>query len=400
MRVAYVCADPGVPVFGHKGCSVHVQEVIRAMRRRGVDVELLATNVGDPAPEDLGDINVHVLPAASRSADPAARERAALLANDYLRIALDRLDPIDAVYERYSLWSFAGMEYSRDRSVPGVLEVNAPLLDEQARYRTVCNPEAATDIARRAFGAAAALVAVSDEVADWIRGHGGVGARQLHVVPNGVDVDRFRPGLPPARHASLPDTFVVGFVGSMRPWHGLEVLVDAFSSVAARVSGARLLAVGDGPARAAAEAALAERGLSARAEFTGAAKPTAVPGLLASMDVAVAPYPALTGFYFSPLKLYEYMAMGLPVVASRIGAVARTIHDGVTGLLCEPGDPRSFADAMTHLANDPALRARLGSAAREAAVARHTWDAVAERLLELMDTPTGPRLSREAGVAS
>jgi glycosyltransferase involved in cell wall biosynthesis len=105
--------------------------------------------------------------------------------------------------------------------------------------------------------------------------------------------------------------------------------------------------------------------------------------LLASMDVAVAPYPRRSSFYFSPLKVYEYMAASRPVVASRIGQLANLIEDGVNGLLCPAGDPVTLAAALARLRREPELRARLGRAARATVLKHHTWETVARRILHL-----------------
>jgi glycosyltransferase involved in cell wall biosynthesis len=124
-------------------------------------------------------------------------------------------------------------------------------------------------------------------------------------------------------------------------------------------------------------------GLQDAACFTGAVPPGEVPGLLASMDAAVAPYPDLTPFYFSPLKVFEYMAASLPVVASRVGQLSSLIEDESNGLLCPPEDPAALAASLDRLCQDPPLRARLGQTARAAVLAHHTWDAVAQRSLSL-----------------
>jgi glycosyltransferase involved in cell wall biosynthesis len=232
--------------------------------------------------------------------------------------------------------------------------------------------------ARRSFAAASALLAVSQPVADWLCARG-VPAGRVHVVPNGVDPDRFAP--PPPRPRDAP--FTVGFVGTLKPWHGLDALVEAFELLRRQQPGARLLVVGDGPGRPGLEAALVARGLSERSRITGAVNPAAVPPLLREMDAAVAPYPDLRPFYFSPLKVVEYMAAGLPVVASRVGQVAQTVEHGVTGLLVPPGDPGALAAALTRLAGDPGLSCRLGRAARERAARQYSWDRVADRILAL-----------------
>src|SRR5262249_33566709 len=111
MRIAYVCADRGVPIFGRKGCSIHVQEVIRALSAQGASVELFAMRAeGDPPPV-LGRVPLRQLPALPQG-DYALRERAALAANEDVRALLEREGPFDLVYERYSLWSCAAMEYA------------------------------------------------------------------------------------------------------------------------------------------------------------------------------------------------------------------------------------------------------------------------------------------------
>jgi glycosyltransferase involved in cell wall biosynthesis len=175
----------------------------------------------------------------------------------------------------------------------------------------------------------------------------------------------------------------VGFVGTLKPWHGLGTLAEAFARLRHRHMHARLLVVGDGPGRQNLEADLEARGLRGDASLVGAVAPEEVPGLLASMDVAVAPYPELADFYFSPLKVYEYMAAGLPVVASRVGQLAELIRPGDNGLLCPPGDAAALAEALVQLWQRPALRRRLGEAARADVLQNHTWDAVARRVLDL-----------------
>lgn len=101
------------------------------------------------------------------------------------------------------------------------------------------------------------------------------------------------------------------------------------------------------------------------------------------MDVGVAPYPTFDGFYFSPLKVYEYMAAGLPVVASRVGDLSELIQDGVDGFLVPPGDPAALAAALDRLRSDRGLRTRMGSAARLKVLRSHTWDMVVRRMLDL-----------------
>ncbi|CAN5711885.1 glycosyltransferase family 4 protein [soil metagenome] len=374
-RLAYVCADGGVPVFGNKGSSVHVQEMVRALRAEGATVDIFATRFDGEAPEGLETVTVHALPALPRG-DLRVRERAAMAGNVALLARLQETGPFDVVYERYSLWSHAGMEHAERSAIPGILEVNAPLIAEQSAHRGLHHVQEAEDAAARAFAAASALVAVSPGVAAYLQRQSAAQGR-VHVIANGVDPERFyvvgrrEPG----------DALTVGFVGTLKPWHGLDVLVDAFVIALEAVPSLRLLVVGDGPERASVEGRIAAAGIVENVTFTGAVPPAAIPALLARMDIAVAPYPDLADFYFSPLKLYEYMAAGLAVVASRVGTIPRDLRDGREGMLYPPGSTGGLADALLRLAADEPLRRRLGRAARAAVRRDHTWRGVARRTL-------------------
>jgi len=380
MRIAYVCADAGVPIFGRKGCSVHVQEMLRAFQRRGAGVDVFAARVDETPSSGLESLQVHHLTPVG-DGDPSSHTAAIAALNDELAAQLDRAGPYDLVYERYSLWSVAAMEHAAAAGIPGLLEVNAPLIEEQATYRGLRDAGGADRVAARVFRAASVLLAVSTEVAAWLERRGAALDR-VHVIPNGVDAERFRPDVRPAAPGTL-GSFTVGFVGSMKPWHGLDVLVEAFARLHGHAPEARLLLVGDGPARAAACADLSVRGLAGVVHCTEAVPPLEVPGLLTSVDAAVAPYARANGFYFSPLKVYEYMAAGRAVVASRVGQLETVIQHDVNGLLCPPGDAAALAAALERLRSEPALRARLGRAARATVLGSHTWDAVAARVLEL-----------------
>jgi glycosyltransferase involved in cell wall biosynthesis len=375
MRIAYVCADPGVPVFGRKGCSIHVQEVVRAFTRLGHQVTLFARRWGGEAPEDLAGIRCVGLPKVAGAG--AEREAQLAAANRALPELLEAHGPFDMVYERYALWSSSALQWARASGLPGVIEVNAPLVEEQARHRALHNRALAEAVSLEALIAARQVVAVSSGVARWLAGEG-IDPGKIEVIANGVDVGRF---LPEFRADCL--TPVIGFVGTLKPWHGLEVLVDAAARLKAQGLEFSLLLVGDGPERAALEAALAARGLAAQTELTGAVDPAEIPGLLARIDVAVAPYPDLEDFYFSPLKVMEYMAAGRAVVASRIGDIDGLVSHGETGLLCAPGDPAALAKALAALIRDPAQRIRLGRAARHHAAAELGWTSVAQRILAL-----------------
>ena len=420
-RVAYVSTDPGVPVFGSKGASVHVQAVVRELLRRSIEVHLVTARLGGDLPRGLQGVVVHELPRITgtpgREREESARRSARAAADVLARVHSDT--PLDLVMERYSLWSDAAMTWARACGVPGVLEVNSPLVDEQAQHRVLADRVGAEAIARRAFDAADSVIAVSEPVARWVLDR--TDNRNVTVVPNGVDTRYIRPGLEgrpqaashldqrgepraashldqrgepraashldrrgeprAASHLDQQTPFVIGFVGTLKPWHGVEVLVEAFARLARTDDGTRLRLVGDGPQRAAIAAQAERLGVADRVDLVGAVAPERMPEELARMDLAVAPYPQLPDFYFSPLKLYEYLAAGLPVVASDIGPVGEVLDGGHLGVLVTPGDMTELAAALAGLRSDAALRAELGDLGRRAAVSRRDWSLVVSRIL-------------------
>jgi glycosyltransferase involved in cell wall biosynthesis len=385
LHIAFVCADPGVPVFGTKGGSIHAQEILRGFLRIGCQVDLLAARLGGTPAPDLAQTRILPLPLIHGS-DAAQRETALTAWNSVVASQLQKSGPYDLIYERHALFSHAAMEFAAHHRIPGVLEVNAPLVEEQAKHRGLIHREEAEAAARQAFTAASVLVGVSQEVAEYLRRSTNHPER-IHVIPNGVDPSRFPS--PPTTPIRSAHPFTIGFVGTLKSWHGLDVLADAFAIVRNRVPDAQLLIVGDGPERTTLEQRLSHLDAHHATTFTGAVPPQAIPALLESMDVAVAPYPALADFYFSPLKVYEYMAAQRPVVASHIGQLRSLIVDGTNGLFCQPGHAGSLAEQILRLHDDPGLRQQLGAAARATILGAHTWQHVVQHILRAAQlTPT------------
>jgi starch synthase len=377
-RVAYFCADPGVPLFGTKGSSVHVQEIVRAWRGTGADVTVYCARRGTDRPADLADLDVvEVTPKAATAG--AAREQAIEDA------ALALVDEVlhrgcGLVYERYSLFSPALSVLAPVLDIPSVLEVNAPLIEEQQRYRQLVDVKKAETVLRRNAGTADVVACVSEPVVRWVLQR--VPSARTVLVPNGVNVHRITQRQPGRRS---PNHLTVAFVGTLKPWHGVPGLLHGVALANAQtpdpVNRWRALVIGNGPVREDLERLAATLGVEAI--FTGAVPPDLVPGLLDDADAAAAPYPAAVAGqddYFSPLKVYEYMAAGLPIIASAVGQIPSILEHGRTGILVPPGEPAAVAEALTLLAADPALRERLGTSSRADAEQRFSWDGVLTRI--------------------
>ena len=362
MHIAYVCLDPGIPVFGTKGASVHIQEVVREYRHRGHDVTVYATRRGSDVPDDLAELRVVDVPITTR--DEEERERAQQAASASVSDMV-RAGGYDLVYERYSLFSTVIAECG----VPGILEVNAPLIDEQRTHRMLVDEQAADAALQEQVQAALATICVSDPVRDWVIAR--TEGTRVFTVPNGVNVHRITP------QPESPGAPVVTFVGTLKPWHGVDVLLRARAQAH---KDWQLRIIGDGPMRV--ELDDLARSLGIDVDFRGAVAPDAIPQHMAGTAIGVAPYPAMdtdSDQYFSPLKVYEYMAAGLPVVASRVGQLPEIM--GESAYLVPPSDPEALAEALDALVANPVERAQVGSDNRRQAEREHSWTGTVDHIL-------------------
>jgi glycosyltransferase involved in cell wall biosynthesis len=228
------------------------------------------------------------------------------------------------------------------------------------------------------------VAVVSDEVAVEVE-RLGVDPRRVLVSPMSVDADRFSPEISDAaarrRLGVRDDAFVVGWTGSFRRFHGLELAIDALARLRRDGVDAELLLVGDGAEREGIRDHARLLGVADAVIFAGAVTHDDLPELLAAMDVTVVTARAGEGFHYSPLKMREYMAAGRPVVAPAVGDVARTITDSVDGLLYEPGDAAGLAQQLRRLHMDADLRRRVGDSGRQLMVRTGTWRVQLDRLL-------------------
>lgn len=392
MRIAYICADAGVPVFGTKGCSVHIQEIVKQFLRIESEVTLYAVRTGGDCCFESSRfrcVEYPIDPNLSITSREIMQE-----CNAKRMAARVDVENTDLVYERYSLWSCEALMRAKQLRIPSVLEVNAPLIEEQSQHRALIRKKEAEMIRDLAFLAATTIVAVSERVAQYVRDHLPDSEHcKVHVVPNGVDTDRFRPGVQPH---SANRHFTIGFLGTLKPWHGLESLISAFAMVQQRIPEVILRIIGDGPLRDSLNRQLLKSNpsLLSSIQWMGAVQPSEVPGQLTALDVAVAPYLDSPDFYFSPLKIFEYMAAGRAIVASSIGQLQSVIQDGHTGLLYTPGNAQQLADRICQLAKQPELISKLGRAARIEAEKSHSWRHVLETILKYVMNPRFGMASR------
>jgi glycosyltransferase involved in cell wall biosynthesis len=294
-----------------------------------------------------------------------------------------RSSDVAFVWQRHELFHTAGLKLGRRLDVPSVLFIPAAQVWEAAQWG-ITRPGWGRWVERRGERPAlvgADLVACgTEEVADQVRRLGVPDARML-LTPTGVDLDAFGDPPDPAplrARLGLDGRFVVGWVGSFRRFHAVEQAVEA----AATVPEASLLLVGDGPERARIERLAHDRRV--HATFTGTVPHHELPAHLAAMDVAVVLAQQSAPFHYSPLKLAEYLAAGLPVVAPAAGQLAQRLTDGVDAVVVPPHDVAALGAALRRLRDDAEERARLGKAARAAAEAHWSWDEQVRRVSEAL----------------
>jgi glycosyltransferase involved in cell wall biosynthesis len=372
------------------GQSVHVEQMVAALRQAGNEVLVVGPGFYQQAAFGAESRLVALIRARL---PPAIGELAELAYNlpayRRLRRAANTFRP-DIIYERYNLYYLAGAWLAGRIGVPFYLEVNAPIADERTRFAGLRLRRLARRLEGRTWRAATRVVAVTGVLKSMIAA-AGVAPDRIEVVPNGIDPAAFAdlPARPPA-----PDPLVLGFVGFVRDWHGLDAVIAALAEqTGAERTGAEqtgtehartprldLVVVGDGPARAALERQAASLGIADRVRFTGLAPHEDVPRLVAGFDIALQPRAVA---YASPLKIFDYMAAGRAIVAPDQPNIREILTNGETALLFDPADPDAVWRAVLRLAGDVTLRARLGAAARaEIERRRYTWAGNAARLVE------------------
>jgi glycosyltransferase involved in cell wall biosynthesis len=364
VKVLYVASDQVVP--GTTGGSVHVLEVARGLARRGHEVDVVVRR--DAAAGVLADApGVRWHPVAWWPPHRFFRFRA----RRSVAAVADAARP-DVIMERYYNFGGEGIATAKARGVPSLLEVNSPVVDHPGSLKAALDAAMVVRPLKRYREAmvrdATALVAPIPEIVPAFA------RARTELVTWGANVEAFSPQRrdPAVRTAlGVPEgAIAVLFSGSFRPWHGVSVLEDAARRLRHRADLFFVLAGGDG----------AGDGDGYRGRRLGAVPYDEMPAVVAACDIGIAPYdtarlpPLRLGFFWSPLKIFEYMAAGLPTVTVDRHPLQEVVRDGEEGLLVKEADPAALAAAIERLAGDEPLRRRLGANARRRVVERYSWD--------------------------
>lgn len=370
MRILYVASDQAVP--GTTGGSIHVLEVARGLVARGHQVDAVVHRTpGTQAREETDGVRWNRIRWRPDHRFLRFRARAQVE-------ALARQSRPQAVIERYYNFGGEGVWAASRLGVPSLLEVNSPVVDHPGSLKALLDALLLVRPLRRyrerLVRQAAALVAPLPEIVPAFA------RTKTETVSWGANVAAFTPERRDARARERlgipPGALAVLFSGSFRPWHGVHVFEAAARRLTGRDDLYFLLAGGDAPAA----------GAGYRGRRLGKVPYTGMPELVAACDLGVAPYDTARlkqlalGFYWSPLKIFEYMASGLPTLTIPRFPLTEIVRDGQEGLHFREADPGSLAEAIVRLAAEPELRGAMGRSARARVVARYSWQRHCEQL--------------------
>jgi glycosyltransferase involved in cell wall biosynthesis len=369
MRILYVASDQTLP--GETGGSVHVHEVSRELAKRGHEVHAVVRGEGHSQSDGY---SVHRI----RWSPPHRFFR--FRARPKITALIDRLKP-DALMERYYNFGGEGILAAEAARIPSLLEVNSPVVDHPGSIKAaldallVVRPMRAYR-ERLARSASAIISPILGIVPEFARA-------KTHTVTWGANVEAFQPSRRSealrSSWGAAPDTCVVLFSGSHRPWHGVETLLASARLLKDRSNVVFVFAGGD------------RKGIATdfSGRFLGRVPYPDMPAITASADLSVAPYDRSRlrslelGFFWSPLKIFEAMASGLPTITLDIPPLNEIVRGDSEGLFFKENDPADLAAVIGSLADDPARRQSLGRKARERAP-RYSWEAHAAQIESIL----------------
>jgi glycosyltransferase involved in cell wall biosynthesis len=288
---------------------------------------------------------------------------------------------VDWVYERFATMQVLGRRF-RKAGIPWVLETQGLFFYEtQVERVSVGWPALARRIELAAYRDCDVLVAVSKPLEDLLIDRCGVDPGKILIVPNAVELARFDPALNGRERFFAEPT--LGFVGGLIAWQALDLLLEALAALRAQGIVLGLAVIGDGAMLAPWRQRAAELGLADKVVFTGQVAGTEVAAMLARCDIGYSgpKQMAIGSMYHSPIKLYEYMAQGLPVLAAGFDDARKLVSGRGTGWLFTPGDLADLCRVLREVQAQRESLPRMGAAARKLVAAEHSWSA---RIRELI----------------
>ena len=407
MNIGYLMQE-GVPDLDVvSGAQLHVKAVITGLQKRGHPVRTFLPRAKKPVWSD--DVNRakwqparYTFSARSwfRLIERPARRMQSELHLPYFNLfeslrfadaARQSLAHCDLIFERFGFMGFAGALTARRLNIPHILEVNGDVpkeIEVLGVEMSAAQRATSLQVVRRTFAAATGIVCVAPMLKQNLVKTMRLDPNKIEVIMNGADTELFAA---PKDRIAIREKFQIApcptitFVGTFQPWHGINLLLDSFADVQKKIANVQLLLVGEGGGRAEAERRVERAGWGNAIRFLGRLENRAVADILAVTDVAVIPFPYLkSDIVGSPLKIFEYMAAGCPIVASW-APIHDVIEHQVTGMRVPPANADALAEMLARVLADADLRARLGVGARQVALECYSWDHTIQQLENFFD---------------
>jgi len=377
-KLAYLSGAPRVstkPIAEATGARQHVLGTMLGFKANGWQIAPYI--VGDKVPESW------IKPGQQKSMAKSFLKRLAadgmrmLLSAKHARRALKDISAPDWVYERYGALQLFGYFFQR-RGTPWILETNNPFFHESSSSdrKSVALPFLVRWAEKFAYQKCDILVVISADLKRIISEQLGIPADKIVVLPNAADTETFNPDTTTAIRPFPADTFVIGFQGNMYKWAGCEMLVRAIAALRKEGLNVATVLLGDGQERQNLEALVQELGIADYVKFPGRVPREQVPSYIAGYDLCYSGQINLStnSMYHSPLKLYDYMAMGKPVIASAFDDAKKLTQNGQLGYLFTPESLESLIATAKQAYAERDKLPTMGAAARADIVANHSWN--------------------------
>ena len=378
LKIGYLCSDVGIPVLGFMGCSVHVREMVNALAGLVSEISIFAPSKGE------GNEFPHKIVDSKRFKKKwMGRDLRLILSNMNLYRTCRKQFKVHRphfIYERYGLYGWAGVKLSKKFSIPLIVEINT-LLTEEEKDRLHFPGLARifeTTILKRAEA-----ICCPSKIMRTLLAERGITKEKIIVTPNGINFEKFNSqmdGEQIRKQYGLGKKVIIGFVGILKRLWGIYTILECAPQVFSKRNDLHFMVVGEGKEFQNVERLIKENGLTDRFTLTGGVSHSDIPKYIAAMHIGIAPYCYKDPFHGSPMKIFEYMAMGKPVIASEQGQIKDIIKNGENGLLIEPDDSDGLAKAILELGRDKTKMSNMGMKARET-VENYTWEANARKVL-------------------
>ncbi|MEM6803680.1 MAG: glycosyltransferase family 4 protein [Bacteroidota bacterium] len=393
MKIIYYSPHPYLNLSSPSGYGTHMREMIHAFEELGHEVLPLIAG----GTEQVESSSVQLSPSSTKSFlkklipsilwqslkdmrllqfDKEMKQR--------LKEKIAQFQP-DFIYERLNYMQLSGVEACREMGVTHFFEINSPYVKEKVELEGESWLKSkALSTEKSQLGLTDKSFTVTNALADYLKETHMLseGAANIDILPNAIDPEKFTANEAQlekirSRYTIQAEEDMIGFVGSIQKWHGVDILIKGFAAISQDFPKARLLIVGGGESFEELQSLAKELGIYEKCIFTGNVPHHEVPSYIHFMDITVI---ANTNWYCSPIKIFEYGALNKAIIAPDKSAVRDVMEDNKHGVLIEP-NTESLSKAMRTLLEDIPLREELAKNFHNQVMEKHTWQKNAELVL-------------------